>query len=186
MQIAEQVFTSITPLTSKVDVPRVLESSEFFNKISGQLQICIDQYDQVRAEVPNLLINCQHLSSIWKQPLPRYLDIISRFQTKLELRTAVLDELTSSDYFQEVWELRDETLAVNILILIYRTCLLHKYPELRENKAQISSCLEELAWVIHLQDPQAVPDLTQAVKHWVINWQEEGFSEQLAAQIENT
>lgn len=174
-------------LLQKGKVFLIANLSEFNSKeISPQLneiQQAIDKYNFLVSNDDNLrlCINAQHLLKIFDKQLPSYVDVVKKLKNRNseQLKIDVFSELRDSSYFKEVYEIdNSQHLLINILILIYRTSLLYTYPSLRENKAQISSTIEEMAALLHLENKKT--NLFQATKHWIKNWKEEEFSLELA------
>jgi hypothetical protein len=146
-----------------------------------EIQQAIELFN-TQIQIDDSLINAKHLASILSDPLPRYEEIMAKLQTDQDLQKQVITELTTSSYFREVYEISDPLEHLhNIMILLYRTSLLHMYPMLREKGAQISSTIEEMACVLALNG--AHTHLFEATKRWIKNWKDEEFSSQLVDKL---
>lgn len=87
--------------------------------------------------------------------------------------------MRDSTYFHHIYEIdKPEYLLANLMTLVYRCHLLAITPTLRENKAQISSTLEEMSVLHHLLGEDNL--YFQSIHHWIMDWEEEGFSQELA------
>lgn len=162
-------------------VLELLKDNQRWEKYAGEIQQAIDLFNHIRQDGhPDLktLENAAHLMSILGADLPGYTEIIAKLEDTPELSRNVFDELAESDYFQEVWEIDNPNYAmINLMILFYRTSLLNLFPVLREESAQISSALEEMAAVLYLEGQPT--NLFSATRKWIENWKVEGFSKQL-------
>lgn len=160
-----------------------------FESISSELQDSITLYNRLENEIlPNPLIspdlvNSIHLKSIYNHNLPDYLEIFEKVKKDTSLQQMVFGELRDSEYFRDVYTIADsQHLLVNIMILIYRNAMLYLHPELRLGKAQISSTIEEMSALHFLQSNKSTL-LFESVKHWILQWESEGFSRTLATLL---
>ena len=67
------------------------------------------------------------------------------------------------------------------MTLVYRCHLLTAIPFLRDNRAQISSTLEEMSALRFLLGEDNLH--YHATRHWILDWEGEGFSQQLSEII---
>lgn len=152
-----------------------------------ELNLAINAFNQFRHDpnFPNkgLCKNSLELDQVFQHDLPEICSVLEKINQDLKLSKLVYSELTDSSYFQEVWQIRPlNYLLVNILLLIYRTAVLHLNRDLLIDKSgerlvQISSALEEMAYYLHRQNK--VSNIFPALKIWLDNWQEEGFDPRL-------
>lgn len=129
-----------------------------------------------------LLVNSIHLKEMMNEILPRFDQVINEILIDNKIQRKVFFELRDSTYFNEVYQISNSYhIIINLLILCYRTTLLFQNPLFKMNNVQISSSIEEMACVLMLEGKDT--ELFQATKHWIINWEEEEFSEKLASLI---
>lgn len=89
------------------------------------------------------------------------------------------DFLAEFSQFKFIQSMRNpQQLLGCLMVAIYRTYMLVKYPYLKERGAQVASALEEMFAIMAMkgQDTQ----LFQATKQWIADWEKEGFSPKLA------
>ena len=189
-KLNQQIFElSEAKLASKVDndTIKLFKNDQLWKQIVQELQLAIDAYNNLEKESEEaklLFLNAIHLTSVFEDSLPNYLKVIEKLVNDNSLVEQVFGELTGSDYFQEVWEIDDKKhLFINLMILFYRTSLLNIYPEIREGGAQISSVIEEMAALLEIEGKAT--ELFKAIKHWLIAWEEEGFSKLLAEKVKD-
>jgi len=182
--MTQELQTSIAiRLKSKISkkVIDIFNDDVLFRKYAAELELAINKYNSIKNNGHknlDILINTNHLLNIWDDVLPQYKSIIDRLEQDDDLRNKVFTELSESDYFQVIWQIPNPNyLMLNLMILFYRTSMLCLHPQLREKDAQISSTLEEMAAVIEIEGQ--FTELFKAIKHWIENWDEEGFSEEL-------
>lgn len=131
---------------------------------------------------PQLFINTTNLKSISFQPLPTYTEVLRHLQQNPEDLEDVFTEMRDSSYFHYIYEIDNpEHLLANLLTLVYRCHLLSSVPLLRAKHAQISSTLEEMSALRFLLGSDNLH--YRATRHWIIDWEEEGFSQELANTI---
>lgn len=175
-------------LARKVDAPSlknvIHQNPQMIPSFIKEIQQALDLYNQdrktsdVQGFPKDLYKNAFHLSSIWKQPLPEYENLIGILRSDKKLSDAVFSELRDSTYFKEVFTIsKKDHLLHNLLILFYRTSMLALNPVLREKKAQISSTIEEMGCALALEGKKT--HLFDSTRHWIQNWQEEDFSPHL-------
>ena len=124
---------------------------------------------------PAYYINAVYLKKIYKFPLPDTNEVI----TGEKFFQATLEEMNSFEFFDDGWEI--EKLAAACVVAFYRTFMLASQPDLKENKAQVASAIEEMLALMALEGKKT--ELFQAIKFWIEDWQKEGFSQELASKI---
>ncbi len=164
-------------LDGEIDQEKVLE-------LAGEIQLAIDHFNTtvllnvVEESQKQLFKNATYLANIRKEPLPAFFSILEKFRQDAQLRRAVFTELRDPQLFSQVYQIPDKLhMLQNLLLLVYRTSLLHLFPQLRQQRAQISSTIEEMACALALNG--TVTQLFFATQHWLKNWQEEDFSAEL-------
>lgn len=161
-----------------------LEDQSRVRHYLSELQLALDAYNEgsILKRYGNLLINTAHLNSIYSENLPNITSVFSILDTDDSLREDVLKELAISEYFQEVWNIKNPShLLVSLLILLYRGYMLHSKPVLRKDGAQISSTIEEMLVILCHEGSDT--EAYQAIKHWVLDWEDEGFAESLSGYL---
>jgi hypothetical protein len=129
-----------------------------------------------------LLINTNHLKSIYNPPLPSYSSILNEILNNPKDLDITFSEMRDSTYFHHIYEIdKPEYLLANLMTLVYRCHLLASVPSLGNNKAQISSTLEEMATLRYLLGEDNL--YFQSIRHWIMDWEGEGFSQQLSEII---
>ncbi|MCC7304565.1 hypothetical protein IT418_04110 [bacterium] len=174
-------------LKEKFDTSEFLKhtSRKLIETIEIELNSAISLYNMKRTtEFKPYHRNAIELSNVLKADLPIYKDII---HTKNLLDT-VGKELHNEPYFREVWEIENqEYLLCNLLLLIYRTSMLTINKSMLTNpdgsrKVQISSAIEEMIFEMKLNGTNSI--CYSAFKPWLVNWKEEGFSEELFLAVQ--
>jgi len=154
---------------------------QYCKKIVEEISRFIDQYN-FATDLDPMFINAIHLKSILSQPLPPYVQIIDQLFHDQNLLSVVIKEIKESPYFYDIYQVNNPFhFFTNFMILLYRNSLLNLRPELRVKEAQISSTIEEMACLDYLRGHDSL--LFQAIKEWVIEWEREGFSEELGSLI---
>lgn len=128
---------------------------------------------------PSLFINTIHLKSIFPESLPLFTSTLVHLQKNPADLEIVFSEMRDSTYFHHIYEIdKPEYLLANLMTLVYRCHSLISTPTLRAQKAQISSTLEEMSALRHLLGEDSLHH--RATRHWILDWKEEGFSQELA------
>lgn len=166
---------------SKKSVEKTLKNFDInptdFSKIITDLEKCLHTFNEDLYD-KSLYINAKHTFTIIGALLPSTQFVIDTLDRDDKVEIAVIDTLTNSDYFQEVWEITNpKYLYINIIILIYRTTLLTINKELSSKRAQISSTIEEMSLELKRKGIDNV--IYDATKHWLENWEEEGFNKEI-------
>ncbi|MBP7875873.1 hypothetical protein KA012_02660 [Candidatus Woesebacteria bacterium] len=187
MYVKDLIISLLKQLKNKREISEKLlrqySEANFIARVVTDINQCVEVFSDlnrfVDASVLNMddVSNSQHLKSLREQ-LPPYQEVIQKLQSDANLREAVLNELLTSSYFSDVYTIKsDDDFVVNMMILFYRTTLLFSYPELRENRAQISSSLEECSVLIkEMGSENLVFDASQI---WFDNFENEGFTRRL-------
>lgn len=151
--------------------------TDLIEQSAEEVILCIELFNADSFD-ENVYINAAHTKSLIGNNLPSISDTLDLFM-QAENRKKVMNHLVTSTYLKEVWEIKNVSYLINnILILLYRTTLLETNKRLNEGKAQISSTLEEMSLLLALDNNRTL--LYESTKHWMQDWQEEGFSEALA------
>lgn len=160
-------------------------SDQTFSACVDDLDESVDLYNSFPvclAQSPyhsDMFINATHLKSIYNQPLPTYSLVLEHLHNNPKDLDTAFSEMRKSTYFHDVYQITQPThLLANLMTLVYRCHLLATIPTLRLNNAQISSTLEEMSAFRYLLGEDSL--YFQSVRHWIMNWEEEGFSQDLA------
>ena len=154
---------------------------KYCDKIVEEIGRFIDQYNSV-TDLEPIYINTIHLKSIRSQSLPPYVQIIDQLLYDQNSLDVVIKEIKESPYFYDIYQVNNSShFFTNFMILLYRNSLLNQEPQLRVQEAQISSTIEEMACKSYLEGQGSL--LFQAIKGWIIEWEREGFSEELAKLV---
>jgi|GEM_PF-2040724 len=170
-------------LTTRLSTTQIDSLQQIPEKVIIQLVNEIEQSILIYNNLTNtsLYVNCQHLKNLTSK-LPPYAVVLHTLTSDKKLFELVFNELSNSTYFHDVYKISDPNhLLSNIMTLIYRGYMLHTYPELRVKGAQISSVLEEMSALRYLSGNDSLH--FQATRHWILDWENEGFSEHLAMAI---
>jgi hypothetical protein len=170
------VFTSIQEDSQIIDIllSEIQEAIKIYNKYKN--------HTQMLGFGRELFINATHFASVYNEQIPNYETVLLNLQSDKGLYNKVINELTTSAYFKEVYEIKDSIyLLQNLLILYYRTTLLFSIPLLREKGVQISSTIEEMACILEMNGTHTT--LFLATKHWIENWEEEEFAQALYERL---
>lgn len=175
-----EFITNTTRLANKkADLEKV--HAKNFRLVRDDINSLVAKYNWLEATA--ITLNAAYLKKVWQNPLPSYEELFELLEKNPETKDLVQKEFDSSSYLKDVWEIPDSlNLYVNFLILIYRTTMLNHFPHLRENGAQISSVLEELAALLALDNVENI--VFTATKVWLKEWEEEGFSEKLIKKLQ--
>lgn len=128
-------------------------------------------------------VNAQESNALMQKPLPTMTEIFELLKTDERLSTKVFEHLRDNPYFSEVWHLPTTSLADNLLLLIYRTAILFSNEAKYFNKftkkpaIQLSSTIEEMIYCQKITTGES--PLYDSFKHWLENWKEEEFAEEL-------
>lgn len=171
----------------------VRENEQLADIFSSEIQSAIDLFNENRKNFDsekefNIYQNAVELNTVFRNDLPKYSEIINTLFANQEIVDKVFRKLKTSPYFVDVWRLGDsEKLLANLMILLYRTTLLHLKKDTLvdndsgENLVQISSTVEEMIYFMKLSGKNT--RLFESVSHWLVSWEEEGFSEELYNKV---
>lgn len=184
IKVIESEFSRKIPIES---ILRAISADpQLIHTYINEIQLAIDTYNtgqgsgEYRSLPVTMLDNTSHLAGLLEDNLPSYEHVTSVLKEDPKTYKQVISELTNASF--EAYKLPDPLKVLhNLLILLYRTTLLCLYPNLREGGAQISSTIEEMACVLKIDGVHT--HLFEAIKHWVKDWQGEGFSPLLANKI---
>lgn len=178
-------------LSDKPNVQRALVLLEtrpdLVRQYEDELELAIDYYNDQRNSLGDELINAKELNEIYPADLPCLNEVLAELNQNQTLEQKVFTTLRDSNYFQQIWLIQNcENLLGNLMILVYRTTVLYSHSSQLINsdgsqRVQISSTLEEMLANLYLQGKKT--RLFEAVKQWLQNWQEEGFSEKLIGSL---
>lgn len=161
-------------------------SKEIFTKIITDIDSSIDLYNHYPECLPtdlstDLFLNTNHLKTLLGV-LPSYSSVLEALSLSNDNIDIAFGEMRDSTYFHHIYEItKPEHLLANLMTLVYRCHLLSSNPKLRKGDAQISSTLEEMSSLRFLLGEDNLH--FQATRHWILDWQEEGFSQKLAEII---
>lgn len=90
--------------------------------------------------------------------------------------------MRDSTYFNFIYKIQNPShLLANLMTLVYRCHILTSHPKLRQGGAQISSTLEEMSALRYIIGLDSLHH--QATRHWILDWEGEGFNELLSLAI---
>lgn len=129
----------------------------------------------------DLFKNTTHLKSLLEE-LPLFSTVLSHLSASPKDLDTALAEMRDSTYFHYIYLIDNpKYLLANLMTLVYRCHLLSSRPALREGNAQVSSTLEEMSALRFLLGEDSLH--FQSVRHWILDWEGEGFREDLANKI---
>lgn len=161
-------------------------SPEIYNEIISNLDSSIAFYNRfpkclAGKFAPDLFINTLHLKSLISQ-LPLFSAILFYLSSSPQDLNIALGEMRDSTYFHYIYLINNpKHLLANLMTLVYRCHILSSRPLLREGRAQISSTLEEMSALRYLLGEDNLH--FHSVRHWILDWEGEGFSQQLATLV---
>jgi len=156
----------------------------------GELNAAVNRFERFRRvdgiQYPGLLLNAEHLArNLESEDLPLWQEVAHELVTNTPEHPPpdlhfTFEELRTSFEFidQETSLLR---LLGTLFMAFYRTYTLVTRPSLRSKGVQIASTLEEMLALLALDD--CYTQLFEAVKHWILDFENEGFSEELARKV---
>lgn len=130
---------------------------------------------------PEILINANTLKTILagKMKLPVSRVLFEDLLSDGKLKTAFMDKFRNFEFLVEIGN--TAKLLACILVVSYRTYMLVKYPFLQEKNVQVASTLEEMFAMMAINGEEK--HLFRATKHWIMDWKNEGFSEELSDKV---
>ena len=163
-------------------------SDNLFSQLSQDLDHAIILYNSFpnclknSSVTPSFFINTIYIKSIFPGAFPLFTSVLAHLQNHPADLEIVFSEMRTSTYFHHIYELdKPEYLLANLMTLVYRCHLLTAIPFLRDNRAQISSTLEEMSALRFLLGEDNLH--YHATRHWILDWEGEGFSQQLSEII---
>ncbi len=164
-------------------VDKIRENPEIINVLLGELNAAIYKFNRMKNE--SVMKNSEQLIGILGQvDLPEGSEVFANIANN----DSKNNKKKIIKLFQEMQKFRfidvpasEEKMMGRILLALYRTFLLQKTPSLREKGAQIASSLEEMLAILALKGFDT--HLFRATRHWIADWQREGFSKELADKI---
>jgi len=178
--------------------PTILPVINFYNSNPQILQLLLDELDQAihlfhryaqkksTDMLPNIpCINADYLKfSLHGRLLPSVRDIMAdmkpdtpKIHERIDQVLKNLNDFTFIDTMNPV-----DKLAAALVVASYRTYLLCIFPDLKDNLAQVASAIEEMLALMALDRKKT--KLFDATKHWIADYQNEGFSPKLANAIQ--
>jgi len=157
------------------------KNPELITLLLRELDASIDKLNRYiktnKNKYKQILINSEYLRLII--PKDKSLPTVDKMIEDIRNAKLIFKEVNRFNFINK---LKSEMQIIKALILgIYRTYILIKYPYLREKNAQIASSLEEMLALMALQGINT--NLFQATKHWILEYKKEGFSKDLAKRI---
>ena len=178
--------------------PTVLPVVNFYNTNPRMLQLFLEELDQAIylfqryvqekpiGKPPGVpCINADDLKHTLRgRRLPTIRDIMEDMKTDSpKTRQRVNQVLKNLNDFAFIDTMKPiDKLAAALVVASYRTYILCTFPDLKDNQAQIASALEEMLALLALNGQKT--RLFQATKHWITDYQKEGFSTKLANAIQ--
>jgi hypothetical protein len=130
--------------------------------------------------LPNFCINARFTQKVLKETkLPTFAESMNDLINS-SWQVEFLEELNKFEFIDNLDDLT--CLLGRLLVASYRTYLLIKHPYLRDQNVQLASTIEEMVCLITLDGN--VTNLFYAIKHWIVDYEKEGFSKELAKRIE--
>jgi len=174
----------LSPLTYLRDTPELIDVH------AGELNAALGRFQRFRtadvAENRGLLLNSEFLAeNMGDEDLPLWQEVARELtsstaedhSTRLEL---VFLEVSSSFEFID-WMTSSLQLLGTLFIGFYRTYTLVTIPSLRSKGVQVASTLEEMLALLAFSGCHT--QLFEAVKPWILDFRNEGFSEELARRV---
>lgn len=179
-RITADRLSSLTQLTDQLFVTLISDLNKTIDLYSSfPVSLAHSSYHS------DMFINTTHLKSIYNLPLPSYSSILNDLLNNPKDLDITFSEMRDSTYFHHIYEIdKPEHLLANLMTLVYRCHLLSSIPTLRTNQAQISSTLEEMSTLRYLLGEDNL--YFQSVRHWIMDWEGEGFSQKLAKLLKQS
>lgn len=161
----------------------VKELVSYYQNNPGKIKLWLQELDQAivlfnrQAKFSPLYINAIYLKSVLTNPLQSVDQVIQQ----TDLFRPTLEAMNNFEFFDDKWEI--ESLAAACIIAFYRTFVLTTQPDLKVKKVQVASVIEEMLAMMALNGKKT--ELFQAIKFWLEDWENEGFSQQLAIKVKS-
>lgn len=179
-QVIDDSFKKVLNLQLAIE-----NNLEIMEGLLAELGDALNLFNEIYGTNPELfnkfhLKNAYHLSQlIGTSGLPSVSEFLFHLQTREDLKGLVLEEFNKFEFLDEITDERQ--LIGCSLVGFYRTFYLQFYPEFREKSAQIASTIEEMLAQMAIQGNKT--SLFYAVKHWILDYKVEDFSEKLAEAV---
>lgn len=171
----ELYFQKLGHRKGVVDAVIYLKSHpEYIDQLFCEINLAVDKFNKFTSNP--MLINAEYLKTITKV-LPSVEDIYKNFDSKYLDRFWEL--MNKFSFIDEIWE--PSKMAAAIVIASYRTWMLTIHSDWKEKSAQVASALEEMLAIEALNGN--VTNIFKATRHWILDWQEEGMSQELAKRL---
>ncbi len=135
-------------------------------------------------EETDLLINAKHLRSILNaRSLPDLETLehdIELYNRNKQLWKSIFVELSKFDFLNERYS--RNRLSGAFFVAFYRTYTLNRFPDIREKGGQVASTVEEMLAILAISGCKT--QLFLSTQHWLLDYQNEGFSEALFKRLE--
>lgn len=171
-------------------VSAVRTNSDFLHMYLEELDNAIkllNQYNKtgkIKFNHCEILINANHLKNV----MPNHF-----LPTLTQLTQDILPNSTNEtvDQFFKMMNIFDfwneisqaSQLTAVLTVASYRTYLRVIWPVIEKKGVQVASALEEILAVMAVNGLKT--HLFQATKHWILDWKNEGFSQELAKLVQN-
>ncbi|MCL4339353.1 hypothetical protein M1271_06725 [Patescibacteria group bacterium] len=160
---------------------KVRARPETVEVLLGELDSAIYAFN--RYKNANFLKNAKLLADILgKNDLPeskRFLEYLESEKSTGEKRERLFSEMNKFKFLDE--KATGIKLFGRILVALYRTYILQNISGIRKRRGQVASTLEEMLALMALEGFET--HLFRATEHWIVDWENEGFSEELATKI---
>lgn len=177
--IDQYLVTRITP--NRISGLNNLDE-QLFGEIAKEIDKVISAYNSFVSGDNIKYVNAGYLKKIYSSSLPIFSSILTLLSDNPVLLASVMSEMRDSTYFHHIYMIDpSEHLLANLMTLIYRNTILIEHSELREKNAQVSSTLEEMSALLYLQGIDT--HYFHAIKDWILDWEGEGFSQELASLV---
>lgn len=188
--LAQTRLSKHSAISSVIDYynnnPQMLQ--QFLNELDQAIYL-FHRYIQKKStdNLPNVpCINADYLKlSLRGRHLPSVRDIMTEMKTDTRNKTRqrvdeVLKNLNDFAFIDTMNPV--DKLAAALIVASYRTYILIVFPDLKDNHAQVASATEEMLALMALNGQKT--KLLEATKHWIIDYNNEGFSPKLANAIQ--
>ena len=165
-------LTELSPVIFKQLSQELNDATTHYNKYPKQLT---DKFSS------SLFLNTNHLKTLLGE-LPTFSTTLGTLSLDQSQTNLVFTEMRDSTYFNFIYKITNpHHLLANLMTLVYRCHMLTSHPKLRQDGAQISSTLEEMSALRYVMGSDSLHH--QATRHWILDWEGEGFSRVLATRL---
>ena len=164
------------------------QTPEILDIFSGELTAAINLFNRSKNELSKktkeLYINSYYLAkTIGKHDLPSWEMIVEENfgnqRNNSELLISTFKELNGFEFIED--SSIPLMLSGELFVGVYRTYVLNLVPQWRKAKVQVASSVEEMLAFLALNGIQTL--LFSAIKHWIFDYEIEGFSHALARKV---